>query len=145
MGFSVPLNFHKAEADCHIIQFSSLLEGESLYLASVVFSPLKDGKRELLFEKGEYIFERTAFDLTGELSALISALMLCLEQNIDTIFIEGMCDKIRTESGEFVNSLFEQFTYVYFKGELKDKTNINTVLNKVLDSKSLHFVSFKTS
>jgi len=135
MGFSVPLNFHKEEADCHIVQFKAEIEQDGVLLASTVLGP---GSRELLFEKGEFVEKGSEYD--GEFSALISGLLVSLQNQIKTIYIEGVCDMIRQESGEFINSLFGQFEYVYFKGELTDSSMVDKILNKVKLTRSLYFV-----
>lgn len=142
MGFSVPLDFHKAEKDCHLIQFTASISGESLFLASIISSPILEdsAKRRVIFERGDFIEERTDYDQTGEISALISALILCLEHNIKTIFIEGVCDMVRKEGGDFINNLFGQFDYVYFKGELTETTGLDTIIEKVKSDHKIYFV-----
>lgn len=144
MGFSLPLDFHKNEDECHLIRFKAVKRGEKLYLATVIYTP---GIREIVFEKGQVITENKEFDNDGEFSALVSGLILCLENNIKTIFIEGVCDKIRKEDGEkggFVNSLFSQFTYVYFKGELADTGDLTRVIDKVLETDEIYYVDNTT-
>jgi hypothetical protein len=145
MGFSVPLDFHKNESDCHLIRFKAISKGDSLYLATVIYKP---GNREIVFEQGQIIEEKTEYDNEGEFSALVSGLILCLENDIKTVFIEGVCDKIRKEDGEkgeFVNNLFSQFTYVYFKGEINDTEDLDRVINTVLDTGELHYKSGVTA
>ena len=140
MGFSLPLDFHKNEGDCHLVRFKAVKRDEKLYLATVIYTP---GKREIIFEKGQVIKEQTEFDNDGEFSALISGLIICLENDIKTIFIEGVCDKIRKTDGEkggFVNNLFSEFSYVYFKGELTDVGDLNRVIDKVLETDEIYYI-----
>lgn len=139
MGFSVPLDFHKNEDSCHLIRFKAVSKDDRLYLATVIYAP---GNREIVFEQGQIIQEKTEYDVEGDFSALVLGLILCLENNIKTVFIEGICDKIRKEDGEkgeFVNNLFSQFTYVYFKGELLDTEDLDRVINKILETNNSYF------
>ena len=136
MGFSVPLNFHKDESICHILQFKAKIQDDGVRLAMVI---LKPASRELLFEKGEFL---TECNMSADFSALVGALLVCLENDIKTIFIEGECDEIRRDNEEFVNNLFGQFEYVYFKGELKDASIVDSILDKVGSTRSLYFVRY---
>jgi len=141
MGFSVPLDFHKSETSCHLLRFKAVVKDEAFYLATVIYTP---EKRAIAFEQGQIIRQKTEFDNDGEFSALVAGLILCLENNIKTIYIEGICDKIRKEDGEkgeFINNLFSQFTYVYFKGEVADTADLNRVINKVLETDELYYRS----
>ena len=141
MGFSVPLDFHKSETSCHLLRFKAVVKDEAFYLATVIYTP---EKRAIAFELGQIIREKTEFDTEGEFSALVAGLLLCLENNIKTIYIEGVCDKIRNtdgENGEFINNLFSQFTYVYFKGELSDTADLDRVINKVLETNAIYYNS----
>ena len=136
MGFSVPANFHKDEKECHTIQFKSQTLENSITLASVILSP---EIRKPLFEKGEFLSE---CNMSGDLSALVGALLLCLQNDIKKIYIEGECDEIRRDNGEFINNLFAQFEYVYFKGILTDSSIVDDILNKVGVSRSIYFVKY---
>jgi hypothetical protein len=144
MGFSVPLDFHKKEEDCHLVRFKAVSKDDALHLATVIYTP---GERTAIFEQGQIIKDKTEFDADGEFSALVSGLILCLENNIKTIFIEGVCDKIRNadgEMGEFINNLFSQFTYVYFKGELADTADLDRVIGKVSETDQYYYQSGPT-
>jgi hypothetical protein len=60
------------------------------------------------------------------------------------VYIEGVCDKIRKEDGEmgeFINNIFSQFTYVYFKDELADTVDLDRVINRIMETGEIHYKS----
>jgi len=123
MGFSVPTDFHKPESECHLLQFKSESDEKNLYLATTVYSPDK----KLLHKKHDTI-AKNMYDDQGDLSALISGLIICLENNIKTIFIEGDCTILRREKADILNKLFDEFTYVYFKDTVSDFTELDALI-----------------
>jgi hypothetical protein len=123
MGFSVPTNFHKSESECHLLQFKSDSTDDMLFLAVTVYNPDK----QLIHKKYDTI-PKNEIDDQGDLSALISGLILCLENNIKTIYIEGDCTIIRREKAEILNKLFDEFSYVYFKDTITEPNELDALL-----------------
>lgn len=123
MGFSVPTDFHKPESECHLLQFKSDSNDTMIFIAVTVYNPDK----QLIHKKYDTI-PKNEIDDQGDLSALITGLILCLENNIKTIYIEGDCTIIRREKAEILNKLFDEFTYVYFKDTITEPNELDTLL-----------------
>ena len=115
-----------------MLQFRGGSDTESLILAATVFSP---GERTLLFTKGEYVL-KNEMDQQGDLCALVSVLILCLELDIKNVCIEGDSSVIKNEKAEFLNMLFASFEYVYFKDTVSDTKALDGAFEQVEKSKT---------
>lgn len=123
MGFSVPADFHKPESECHMVQFKSDSTDDMLFIAAAVYNP----EKQLLHKKYDTV-PKNEIDDQGDLSALITGLILCLENDIKYIYIEGDCTVIRREKGEILDKLFDEFSYVYFKDTITEPNELDTLL-----------------
>jgi hypothetical protein len=117
------MDFQKPESECHVLQFKSESNEQTLFLATVIYSPDK----KLIFKKHDSV-SKNIYDDQGDLSALLSGLVACLEHDIKTIYIEGDCTTLRREKGEILNKLFEEFSYVCFKDTLTEPNELDKLI-----------------